>query len=105
MARKKFSTLREKMSPESRKLSEAKSQEMMAEMALSEIRKLLGFNQTELAEALGIKQASISKMERQQDMSISTLDKIIQALGGQLELTVKLPKINRTIKISQFESV
>lgn len=105
MARKKFSTLREKMNPESRKLSEAKSQEMMAEMALSEIRKLLGFNQTELAEALGIKQASVSKMERQQDMSISTLDKIIQALGGQLELTVKLPKINRTIKISQFESV
>jgi len=39
--------------------------------------------QGSLANALHIKQASISEMERRSDMYISTLSKIIEAMGGR----------------------
>jgi len=53
---------------------------------LSEIRKLAGRNQHEVADALGIKQPSLSKLEGQSDMQISTLRKIVAALGGELDV-------------------
>jgi len=38
-----------------------------------------------------IKQASVSKMEGQTDMYISTLRKYIAAMGGELEIVAKFP--------------
>jgi transcriptional regulator with XRE-family HTH domain len=90
--------LEEKMSPESRARAEAKAKEMMAEMILSEIRRLTGMTQEEVAAKLGITQPSLSKLENQDDMQISTLSRLIEALGGQLELIVHLPGGDLSIK-------
>lgn len=79
-----------------------RTQELMAELLLSEIRQRTGKSQHEVAETLGIRQPSLSKLENQADMHISTLQKIIHALGGELEVLAKFP--NATIRINQFDT-
>lgn len=78
-----------------------RARELVAEMLLREVRQLAGKSQRQVAEALGIKQPSLSKLEKQSDMQISTLRKIVHALGGELEVLAKFPK--GTVKIGQFD--
>jgi transcriptional regulator with XRE-family HTH domain len=59
--------------------------------SLKELRRAAGKAQVEIAAALKIKQPSVSKIERQADMYISTLRSYVEAIGGELELTVRLP--------------
>ncbi len=77
-----------------------RTQELLRELLLSEIRELRGKSQKEVAEAIGMKQPSLSKLEKQSDMQISTLQKIVKALGGELEVLVKFPK--GVVKLDQF---
>jgi len=78
-----------------------RSRELLAELLLSEIRKLADMSQRELAAALGIKQPSLSKLEHQDDMQISTLKGIVQALGGELSVLAKFPR--GTVRVRQFD--
>lgn len=91
------------MSRESRARSEAKAEEMAREMALDELREALKLTQESLAESLHVNQAAISKVERRADMLISTLRKIIEAMGGELEIRAILP--TGVVRIKQFEEV
>ncbi|MFT4274942.1 MAG: XRE family transcriptional regulator [Rhodopseudomonas sp.] len=59
---------------------------------LRELRQIVGKAQADIAFALNITQPSVSKIERQTDMHLSTLRNYVEAVGGELELTVKLPK-------------
>jgi len=99
MARK-FAELRARMSPESRARSESKQRAMLAEMALSELRKARGLSQRELAEALHVQQPSIAKIEKRTDMYISTLRAHIEAMGGELEVIARFPE--GSIRIRNF---
>ena len=78
-----------------------RTQELLAELLLSEVRQLAGKSQRQVADALGIKQPSLSKLEKQSDMQVSTLQKIVKALGGELEVLARFPK--GTVKIGQFD--
>src|SRR5207302_9263110 len=78
-----------------------RTRELLGELLLSEVRKLAGKSQRQLAEALGIKQPSLSKLEKQTDMQISTLQRIVRALGGELEVIARFPR--GTVKIDQFD--
>ncbi len=80
-----------------------RSRELMAEMFLVEMRKLTGKSQRELAKTLGIKQPSLSKLENQDDMQISTLARIVESLGGQLELIAEFP--TGAVRVKQFDAV
>jgi len=93
--------LEAKMTPESRARAKTRAKEMMADMLLSEIRKAVGLTQEELAESLGIKQPTLSRLESQGDMQVSTLRRLIHALGGELEIIARLP--GGVIRLSQFE--
>lgn len=57
---------------------------------LRELRLIAGKTQADVATALQVKQPSVSKIEKQDDMYLSTLRAYVQALGGELELVVKL---------------
>jgi transcriptional regulator with XRE-family HTH domain len=81
--------------------ADRRAQELLGELLLSELRHVAGKSQRQLAEALGIKQPSLSKLEKQSDMQISTLRKIVKALGGELEVLARFPK--GTVKIDQFD--
>lgn len=78
----------------------ARTKELLAELVMSELREMTGKSQTELATILGMKQPSLSKLEKQSDMQISTLKKIVTALGGELEVLAKFPQ--GAIKLAQF---
>ena len=79
------------MTHRQRAKASVRTRQMLAEMMVSEIRTLAGKSQRELAEILGIKQPSVAKMESAGDMQISTLRRIVAALGGELEIHAKLP--------------
>jgi transcriptional regulator with XRE-family HTH domain len=100
---KNFKELQEKMPREVRLRSEASAAKMISEMGLAELRAAMGMTQESLANALHVKQASISKMERRSDMYISTLSKIIEAMGGELQIVAKMP--NGNVKIRQFTQI
>lgn len=102
MGHKKFEELERQMNPESLARAKAKAKEVMAEMLLAEIRKEAGFTQEDIAKKIGIKQPTLSKLESQDDIQISTLQRLIQALGGQLELIAHMP--GGDIRISQFRT-
>lgn len=102
MARK-FAELEAKMRPEVLARAKARAREMMAEMLLSEIRKSVGLTQEEVAQTLGIKQPTLSRLESQEDMQISTLNRLIQALGGELEIIAHMP--GGDIHLTQFQDV
>ncbi len=97
----KYQTLRDQLTPSQLAESEVMAREMISDMLLSELRKFAGLTQEELAEAMGIKQPTLSKLENQDDMQISTLQRLVQALGGELELVVRFP--NGDIRIRQFK--
>ena len=98
----KFEKLKEQMNPESLQKANAKTKDIMAEMLLAEIRKEVGFTQEDLAKTIGVKQPSLSKLESQDDIQVSTLQRLIKALGGQLELIAHMP--GGDIRISQFKA-
>jgi transcriptional regulator with XRE-family HTH domain len=100
MARK-FSELVARMTPESRTRSRALAEQMMREMPLIELRQARNFTQSELAEALGTTQASVSKLERRSDMYLSTLRRLVEAMGGELEITARFP--DGSIRLGQLE--
>ncbi len=99
---KNFENLERKMDPKRLSRANAKAKKVMAEMLLAEIRKETGLTQKEIAKTIGIKQPSLSKLESQGDMQISTLQRLIHALGGQLELIAHMP--GGDIRISQFKT-
>ena len=71
---------------------EARYEELKQEVeGLRELRQIAGKAQADIATALNIKQPSVSKIEKQADMYLSTLRSYVEAIGGKLELTVKLP--------------
>jgi DNA-binding Xre family transcriptional regulator len=69
-----------------------RTKELLAELPMAELRQLAGMSQRELAKVLGIKQPSLSKLENQSDIQVSTLQRIVEALGGKLDVVARFPK-------------
>ena len=102
MARK-FSELRSGMSPRSRARAAARARELLAEMPLAELRRARGLSQKTLAEALGVQQPSIARLEKRTDMYVSTLRSHIEAMGGELEVVARFP--DGSIRILAFSGI
>ncbi len=100
---KNFKLLEAKMSPQARARSDAKAKKMTDEMALDELREARRLTQVHLAERLQVNQAAISKVERRADMYVSTLEKIIKAMGGELEIRAVFPE--GQVRINQFHTL
>lgn len=100
---KPFSKLREKMTPEQRKRSETKTEVLKNEMALQELRQALDLTQDELARELHVNQAAVSKFENQSDIYISTLRKILFAMGGELKIIAHFD--DGDVLINQFDEI
>lgn len=96
-----FSNLLKKLPYERRERIETKAQALLLELALQDLRQKRHLTQQQLAERLNLQQAAVSKMENQTDMHISTLQRIIAAMGGKLKLVAQFP--DEEVVISQFE--
>jgi len=88
-------TLQDKLAtldPARRESVEAEADRLHTEyLTLQELRKAKAMTQVQLAETLGIQQATVAKYERQSDLLLSTLASYVQAMGGNLKLTVEFP--------------
>ena len=93
---------RRTMSKHDRQRAHERASDIIAKLFLRQIREAVGISQKDLAEMIGVKQPGISKLEKQADMQIATLRRIIEALGGELDITARFPR--GTVKIQQFES-
>ncbi len=102
MARK-FKELLDKMPPERRATIKEGANRLRSEMALDELREARALTQEQLAETLGVRQATVSKMERRTDMYLSSLRKIIEAMGGELEIRAVFP--SGPVQIKQFRDL
>lgn len=60
-------------------------------LTLQQLRKAQQLTQVQLAETLGIQQATVAKYERQSDLLLSTLRSYVGAMGGSLKLMVEFP--------------
>jgi transcriptional regulator with XRE-family HTH domain len=100
MAKSFDELVRRTTAKKTRERAARRTKELLGELLLSEVRQATGKSQREVAKALGIKQPSLSKLEGQTDMQISTLQKIVKALGGELEVFARFPK--GMVKIDQF---
>jgi transcriptional regulator with XRE-family HTH domain len=98
---KKFSELRAKMSPDAQSRAAARTEAMLVEMQLQELRKSRQVTQVEVALGMGVEQAAISKLERREDMYVSTLREYVKALGGELKLVASFPDAD--IQVHPFE--
>jgi transcriptional regulator with XRE-family HTH domain len=87
-----FRKIREKMDPERQERIRKRTEELLAEMPLHELRQARQLSQQELAEVLGLNQATISKLERRADMYLSSLRRFVEAMGGELEISAKFPE-------------
>jgi DNA-binding XRE family transcriptional regulator len=103
MARK-FNELRAKMSPAAQVKSQVMAQEILAQLPLQELRRAREYSQQTLADAMGVPQSAISKIERRTDSYISTLRKYLHAMGGELEIIAAFPDGTR-VEIEQFQDI
>ncbi|MGE4335142.1 MAG: helix-turn-helix domain-containing protein [Pigmentiphaga sp.] len=58
---------------------------------LKELRKATLHTQDDLAEAMGVGQGTISRIEKRDDMLVSTLQHYVEGLGGTLRMLVTFP--------------
>ncbi len=77
---------------EFRERVKAKSDLMLLELNLSEIRDQAAKTQREMAEVIGIKQPTLAKMEKVgQDIKLSTLKRYIESAGCKMRIEVDFP--------------
>ena len=99
----KFQKIRESMAPERQERIRKRTQELLDELPLQELRQARELSQEELAEVLGLNQATISKLERRTDMYLSSLRRFVEAMGGELEITANFPE--GRVRIQLFEDL
>lgn len=95
--KKPFKNLTKGFSDERRAKIEEKKSELREEMALQELRLAIGVSQEELAKQLNVLQPAIAKIEKRSDIKISSLSKMIEAMGGTLEIKAHFPYGDVTI--------
>src|SRR5258708_7946906 len=72
--------------------------------SLRELRRLANLSQAKMAKTLKISQPAVCKIEKQTDMYLSTLRSYVEAMGGELDVIVRLP--NRApVKVKSLEDM
>lgn len=83
----------------------ARGEAMLNEyLTLSELRKARKLTQEALAKKLNVNQENISRLEKRSDMMISTLRNTVEAMGGELEITVRFEN-GKPVSLGNFDQV
>lgn len=87
-----------RFTPEQIAASDARLDAELLELTLRTLREELGKTQQEIAAAADMSQGELSRAEARADHRVSTLRKIVSALGGELEVHAVFP--DRKVKLS-----
>lgn len=102
---RKFETLRDRMSPTRRQHNADASDTELEHMLLSEVRRATGATQVKIATEMGVTQSALSRLESQDDMQVSTLRRLVEALGAHLEIIASLPGKRVSLEFSGIENI
>jgi PAS domain S-box-containing protein len=80
--------------------TQGKAHQAISEMSLDELREGREMTQQRLADTLGVTQTAMFEMEQRTDMHLSTLNKIVNAMGGSLDIRATFP--DTQVRINQF---
>ena len=72
--------------------------------SLRALRRVAELSQARIAKTLKISQPAVSKIERQTDMYLSTLRSYVEAMGGELDVIVRLPN-HAPVRVKSLEDV
>lgn len=98
--RKPFDTLRAGMTAEGRARVAEKTAALRTEILLQDLREALRLSQAELGALLNVEQPAVAKLEKRTDMYVSTLRRVIEAMGGRLHIVAEFPE--GEIEIANF---
>lgn len=74
------------ITPEDRVAIDGIKRAMLLQVRLHELRERRGATQNAVAEQLGTSRPNVSRIESEDDVRVTTLDRYIRALGGRLEV-------------------
>ncbi len=77
---------KKKFTPELRKQLDEDLKKNIFDRDLRALRQVTGKTQVQMARMAGMTQSELSKLERRDDMLLSTLKRYVHALGGELEV-------------------
>jgi predicted XRE-type DNA-binding protein len=91
MARR-FDQLRKQIDADPRRREKVEDYKRVMEViaSLTELRKQLRLTQVQIAERLKVKQPVVSQFESASEINLTTLMRYVEALGGSLDLTVRV---------------
>ena len=103
---KKWSEIKKlsKATDADRAQARAELEEEIRSYSLAELRRHLSITQEGLAAALHVNQPAVSKLERADDMSLSRLRNAVEALGGELEVGVRIDGVLFPLQLLERES-
>jgi transcriptional regulator with XRE-family HTH domain len=78
----------------------ARREAMKLAERLAELRESRGMTQSAVASAMGLRQPTISELERRDDAYLSTLRGYVEALGGRLRLVAEFDDGDYEVSIS-----
>lgn len=62
-------------------------------LRLQQVREAAGLTQGQVAQRMGVTQASLSRLEHRPDVKLSNIRKYIEAVGGRLEVSVVMSRL------------
>jgi transcriptional regulator with XRE-family HTH domain len=82
-----------------------KSQALIDGVKLAELRQVKRLTQAQMAKKLKIDQSNVSRIERGSfdPIEIRTLRRYVEALGGELEIRVKIDEVSQRLIDSEYE--
>ncbi len=75
-----------------------------AAMGMGQVRRLLGHTQADIAAALRIGQANVSRLEGRANPTLGSMRALVEAMGGQLEVRARFPEIDVPIALPAPEA-
>lgn len=68
-------------------------------VTMRQLRAIAGKSQVEVAEEMGVAQAEISRLEGRADTKLSTLERYVRALGGEIEIVARFGDRSMTVRL------
>ncbi|MBB1466225.1 XRE family transcriptional regulator [Vibrio sp. SG41-7] len=89
---KPLSELDKKLSPKVLQEAKIKADDMLLDLRLAELRELTELSQTQIADAMGVKQPTVASLEKKgKDVRLLTLKRYVEAAGCKLKINIELP--------------
>jgi transcriptional regulator with XRE-family HTH domain len=81
----------------------AKAKRLITAETLRQLRTFANKTQQDVAAASGISQYNVSRLEKREDMLLSTLEAYVGGLGGYLRLVAEIPGVD-SVELDLFRS-